>query len=101
MIARIRKTLAVRRTRWESLCRRCGRCCYEKERRGGVLVANYRKPCPHLDTGTHACRVYAARFEVCTRCRKMTIVHALFVQWLPETCGYVVRFGLWAGRKGK
>jgi len=92
MIARIRRALEDRRTRWESICLRCGCCCYEKEYRGRTLVANYRKPCPHLDTHTHACRVYAARFEACVRCRKMTIVHALFVKWLPDTCGYVQHY---------
>jgi uncharacterized protein len=92
MIALIRRARAERRARWEALCLRCGRCCYEKEYRGRRLVTNYRKPCPHLDTNSQACRVYSTRFETCDRCRKMTIVHALFVKWLPDTCGYVVHY---------
>ena len=92
MIARIRGALANRRIRWESICLRCGRCCYEKEYRGRTIVANYRKPCMHLDTNTHACRVYTTRFVTCARCRKMTIFHALFVKWLPDTCGYVLHY---------
>ena len=89
MIARIRLAIEERRARWEAICLKCGRCCYEKEYRGRSIVTNYRKPCPHLDTIDNSCRVYDARFETCDRCRKMTIAHALFVSWLPDSCGYV------------
>jgi uncharacterized protein len=92
MIARIRKALSERRTRWESICLRCGRCCYEKEYRGRSLVTNFRKPCPYLDQKSNACRVYDTRFDACANCRKMTIAHALFVKWLPDTCGYVLTY---------
>ena len=92
MIGRLRGALAARHARWESLCLRCGRCCYEKEQRGASVVTNYRKPCIHLDVATSRCRVYDQRFEVCSRCRRMTILHALFVPWLPDTCGYVQRY---------
>ncbi len=92
MTGRIRDAVAARRGRWEALCLRCGRCCYEKEYRGRRIVTNYRKPCPHLDTIDHTCRVYEARFETCDRCRKMTIAHALFVTWLPDSCGYVQHY---------
>ncbi len=28
----------------------------------------------------------------CPECRRMTLRHALFTQWLPESCGYVRRY---------
>ena len=89
MIAQLRRALDDRRARWEALCRRCGRCCYEKEIRGFAVVTNQRRPCTHLDAATHLCTVYETRFTTCQQCRKMTLRHALFSQWLPETCGYV------------
>jgi uncharacterized protein len=80
---------AARKARWEALCTHCGRCCYEKDCRGGRVVTDWRKPCLHLNTRTHECTVYERRFAVCPQCRKMTLYHALFVSWLPERCGYV------------
>jgi hypothetical protein len=85
----------TRTTRWESLCRRCGLCCYEKEYRGRVAVTNFRHPCAHLDVASQLCTIYETRFEHCSQCRKMTILHALFVRWLPPECGYVQRFRIW------
>jgi hypothetical protein len=92
MIARLRRAASARRARWEALCGRCGRCCYEKEIRGFSVVANYRRPCLHLDTATRLCTVYENRLAVCPQCRRMTLRHALFVRWLPDGCGYVQRF---------
>jgi uncharacterized cysteine cluster protein YcgN (CxxCxxCC family) len=94
-VAALGRGLADRRSRWESLCLRCGRCCYEKDMRGGRYVTNERRPCAHLDTRTRQCTVYATRFQECAQCRRMTVAHALFVRWLPDSCGYVqcFRFG--------
>ena len=92
MIARLRRAASERRARWEALCRRCGRCCYEKEIRGFSVVTNSRRPCLHLDTATRLCTVYENRLAVCPQCRQMTLRHALFVRWLPDGCGYVQRF---------
>jgi uncharacterized protein len=85
-----------RRARWESLCLRCGKCCYEKDGWGRGIVTNYRRPCIHLDTRTHLCTIYEKRFALCPQCRRMTLRHALFVRWLPESCGYVRRYRLGA-----
>jgi uncharacterized cysteine cluster protein YcgN (CxxCxxCC family) len=87
-----RAALRPRRARWESHCRRCGLCCYEKERRGSTVVTDYRHPCVYLDVATRLCTVYEKRFAVCAQCRPMTLFHALFVTWLPPTCGYVRRY---------
>lgn len=92
MIAWLRRAASERRVRWEALCRRCGKCCYEKEIRGFSVVTNDSRPCLHLDTATRLCTVYENRLEVCPQCRQMTLRHALFVRWLPEGCGYVQRF---------
>ena len=92
MIARLRRAASERRARWEALCRRCGRCCYEKEIRGFSVVTNHRRPCLNLDTATRLCTVYENRLAVCPQCRPMTLRHALFVRWLPDGCGYVQRF---------
>jgi uncharacterized protein len=92
MIARLRRAAAGRRARWEALCLRCGKCCYEKEIKGFSTVTNYRRPCLHLDTSTRLCTVYKDRLAVCPQCRRMTLRHALFVRWLPDGCGYVQRF---------
>jgi len=94
IFARLRQSAARRRARWDALCRRCGKCCYEKEIRGFSVVTNWRRPCLHLDTATNLCTVYETRFQACTHCRRMTLRHALFVRWLPESCGYVRRYRL-------
>jgi len=72
---------------WESLCNRCGCCCYEKiELVDGVIL--YGDPCPYLDTETRLCTIYPKRFEINPECIKMTeeIIGRLY--WLPSHCGY-------------
>ena len=92
LAATIRGARSRRRTRWESHCTRCGLCCYEKERHGRSVVTNYRRPCVYLDVASRLCTVYENRFAVCAQCRRMTLIHALFVKWLPPSCGYVQRY---------
>jgi uncharacterized protein len=90
--ARIRRILSERRVRWEGLCTHCGLCCYEKDVRGSKVYTDYRRPCIHLNTITKECAVYERRFAMCPQCKRMTIPHALFVRWLPESCGYVQHY---------
>jgi uncharacterized protein len=87
--------IATHQTRWEGVCRRCGLCCYEKEYRGRAVVTNSRRPCVYFDVASRLCTIYETRFKVCPQCRKMTILHALFVRWLPPECGYVQRYRIW------
>jgi hypothetical protein len=87
------------RLRWEENCRRCGQCCFEKDNRAGVVVINFRAPCRFLDESTRLCTVYENRFTMCRDCHKMTILHALFVSYLPESCGYVRRYRRWTGAR--
>jgi uncharacterized cysteine cluster protein YcgN (CxxCxxCC family) len=91
-LAELGRAFAGRRARWDAICRKCGSCCYEKDRRGGAFVTNWRSPCRFLEESTRLCTVYEKRFSACHECRKMTIVHALFAPYLPATCGYVRRF---------
>jgi uncharacterized protein len=90
--ARVRRILSERRVRWEGLCRHCGQCCYEKDIRGSKVYTDYRRPCIHLNVNTKECTVYERRFALCPQCKRMTILHALFVQWLPDSCGYVQHY---------
>ena len=93
---RERKSLLARiHGSWESLCRRCGLCCYEKEERDGGVFIDYDSPCRFLDESTRLCTVYESRFKRCSDCRKMTIFHALFVSYLPRECGYVQKLRPW------
>ncbi len=81
--------------RWEAICRRCGRCCYEKSRTPAGIIVCWDQPCEFLDTATALCRVYPDRFRRCPQCRKLTPFHALFSPYLPEDCGYVRAFRRW------
>jgi uncharacterized protein len=96
LLVRVRDEVRFARSRqtarWESHCRRCGLCCYEKERRGRSVVTDYHRPCVHLDVSSRLCTVYENRFAICPQCRPMTLLHAMFVKWLPSSCGYVRRY---------
>jgi len=95
MIARLRRLIAARRDRWESLCHQCGACCYRKEWHGASLRVNWSSPCQYLDTASRRCTVYERRFRVCPDCRRMTLLHAMFTSWLPAGCGYVRAYRKW------
>jgi len=84
--------LLRRGKRWESICRKCGACCYAKDIRRRSVTVDWARPCRFLDPASRLCTVYERRFERCPECRRMTIRHALFTPWLPESCGYVQAF---------
>ncbi len=48
----------MNRDQWEAVCRKCGRCCYEKVDLGGGIIHYTDEPCVHLDTETNLCKVY-------------------------------------------
>jgi len=74
-------------SRWEKICQRCGRCCYEKvEFEGRVYYTD--EPCPHLDTETRLCKVYESRHEVKPDCAPLS-PRALGMGILPGDCPYV------------
>jgi len=70
----------------EALCRRCGRCCYEKL----ILdshVFTTRAPCAFLDTRTNLCTVYDRRFEANPRC--LSVEEGIRYGVFPADCPYV------------
>lgn len=85
---------------WEALCLRCGQCCFELTYdEDDVLMASTM--CEFLDPETRLCMVYETRFEVCHDCIKLTDRNLPGFDWLPETCGYVTRFGIRREKKEK
>jgi uncharacterized cysteine cluster protein YcgN (CxxCxxCC family) len=74
---------------WEDICRKCGRCCYEKVDLGGGMVRYTDEPCVHLDTSTNLCKVYENRHEVEPSCISLTEHLVRTLHWLPEDCAYV------------
>lgn len=77
-------------SRWEGICNRCGKCCYEKHfLHNGTLVIDYDKPCRFLDEEKKLCRVYVNRFNACRECCKVGLFTALFSPVLPPDCAYV------------
>lgn len=52
----------------ETLCNKCGRCCYFKARNleGELIFTSY--PCWHLDLKTKLCKVYVIRHKVAPWC---------------------------------
>jgi len=72
---------------WDSHCRRCGRCCYEKvEFQGDIFYTDI--PCEHLDLRSRLCTVYENRIKRRPGCLRLTrdlIQRGL----LPGDCPYV------------
>ena len=99
------------RAGWDSICLGCGKCCCEKipykyvrnkpRRIPGMPALNnryfidYSRPCPYLDIETGDCLVYETRFKTCRSCLPLTIIHALFADYLPDDCAYVKKFRFW------
>lgn len=96
MLIRIIKEWLKWRRDWDSLCNRCGKCCYERTvQKHGKVIIHYNRPCRHLDTDTHLCKIYKDRFRKCDRCGKVGLWTALFNPSLPDDCAYVRTFRLW------
>ena len=74
---------------WETLCRGCGMCCFEKieDERGTIFYT--QTPCRYLDVVTRQCRIYDNRFTINPECVKLTAELVPTLRWLPRDCGYV------------
>jgi uncharacterized cysteine cluster protein YcgN (CxxCxxCC family) len=83
---------------WDALCRRCGLCCYERDRVAGGIVVHLDRACPRLDKASGSCTVYDRRFRSHARCSKVTLLHALFGLRMPLTCGYARAYRPWFWR---
>ena len=70
----------------ETLCRRCGGCCYEKVRFGEQVVIT-DIPCQYLDCKTRLCTVYLERLEKQPRCA--SAADSIEAGTLPGDCPYV------------
>ena len=73
---------------WDSLCKRCGLCCFEKieDERGNIFYT--QTPCRYLDVVSRQCVIYERRFFINPTCIKLTRELALTLRWLPSDCGY-------------
>jgi uncharacterized cysteine cluster protein YcgN (CxxCxxCC family) len=77
---------------WEKLCCKCGVCCYKKKIVDGLWKIDFNDPCEYMELQSKTCMIYEKRFEMCRDCKKMTIIKALFADFLPDNCGYVQFF---------
>ena len=78
---------ATPQNNWESICCRCGRCCYEKiDFEGRIYYTEL--PCEYLDLETRLCRVYAERDSQCPGCVRLT-KKSVKKGFLPADCPYV------------
>ncbi|MDQ7073314.1 MAG: YcgN family cysteine cluster protein [Gammaproteobacteria bacterium] len=74
---------------WESLCDGCARCCLHKledEEEGTVYYT--RAACSLLDIKTCRCSDYPNRQQKMPDCLQLSVEHANYFDWLPETCAY-------------
>ena len=74
---------------WESLCDGCGRCCLHKledDEDGQIYYT--RAACALLDVTTCRCMDYKNRQEKMPDCIQLSVDHAEYFDWLPETCAY-------------
>ncbi|MCD8326057.1 MAG: hypothetical protein LUC90_05050 [Lachnospiraceae bacterium] len=96
MWIRILKAWLKWRKDWDSLCNRCGKCCYTRSvwAKGRVSI-HFDDPCENLDEETHLCRIYEDRFRKCNHCGKVNLFTALFNPTLPNDCAYRRTFRLW------
>jgi len=73
---------------WEEVCRRCGRCCFEKEPQEDGTVLYHDIPCDQL-TEDNLCAAYDRRFEVEPHCHQVTPAVVREGRIIPASCGYV------------
>ena len=73
---------------WESLCRKCGLCCFEKIEMGGGSIYYTSTPCRYLDIVSRECTIYERRFEIYPECVKLTPELVRELRWLHPDCGY-------------
>ncbi len=100
MWIRIFKTWFKWRKDWDSICKRCGKCCYFRSySANGEVRVHYDIPCEYLDEETHLCKVYEKRMKECDHCAKVDLYTALYEPTLPNDCAYRQMFRLWEQEK--
>lgn len=73
---------------WDSLCKQCGRCCYEKLEDGRGKIIYTQTPCEYLDVDSCRCIIFEQRFIINPSCIKLTPELVATLPWLPPDCGY-------------
>jgi len=79
---------------WESCCKQCGRCCFEKIEDEDGIIFHTAIPCRYLDVVSRECRIYERRFEINPECIKLTEKLVRELRWLHDECGYRQALGL-------
>lgn len=74
---------------WESRCRGCGECCFEKIEDDHGTIFYLLTACRYLDVATRQCRIYDNRFAINPECVKLTPELVSTLRWLPRNCGYL------------
>lgn len=80
------------RAQWEALCDGCGKCCIHKledEDTGELHPTNVA--CRLLDRRTGRCSDYKHRHAYVPECIRLTPAKLEKLDWLPESCAYVLR----------
>lgn len=80
------------RAQWEALCDGCGQCCIHKledEETGELHPTNVA--CRLLDRRSGQCSDYKHRHAYVPECIRLTPARLKTMDWLPETCAYVLR----------
>lgn len=75
---------------WEAICRRCGRCCHEKDDHDGTVVFT-DIPCRQLQADGR-CGCYPDRLEREPDCRRVTPANIAAGTLLPPDCAYVLLY---------
>ena len=73
---------------WESLCHRCGLCCFEKIEDDYGNIFFTQTPCRYLDIVSRLCKIYDRRFEINPDCVKLSPELIGSLRWLHDDCGY-------------
>jgi hypothetical protein len=79
---------------WETICRHCGRCCFEKIEDDDGAIFFTSTPCRYLDVASRECVIYERRFEINPACMKLTEELVRNLNWLHDGCGYRQALGL-------
>jgi uncharacterized cysteine cluster protein YcgN (CxxCxxCC family) len=74
---------------WETLCRGCGECCFEKIEDDNGTIFYLMTACRYLDLESRQCRIYENRFIINPDCVKLTANLVPTLRWLPRDCGYL------------
>ena len=75
---------------WETLCKGCGNCCFEKIEDEQGTIFYTQTACRYLDVVSRQCRIYDNRFIINPECVKLTAELVPTLRWLPRDCGYLV-----------